>query len=111
MSSSLFTKIYKPIHMINNQCLRFYMSKPTILFIPMPIKNFNYESMDEFLLNANKIDINKFYKEVYKKTNNIIKNDEQIYIKTCGIDSKKQSHVQISNRPFDTDYGDELDVF
>jgi len=105
---SLFTRTCKQINVINKHWYRFYHSNHTKVFIPMPIKNFEFKSFEEFLSNAGEKDINMFYEKINAKTGHIFRDGDPIYIKTCDLDGKKNTHIQISNRPLKISYRSDI---
>lgn len=106
---SLSTRTCKQMKVRNKHWYRFCHSKPTMVFIPMPIQKFEYKSFDEFLCKANKEAIDDFYKKINESTGKILKDGDPIYIKTCDLDGRKNTHVQVSNRPLEMSH--RIDVY
>lgn len=95
---SLFTQTCKQRQLLNKFGCRFCYSDQTIIYIPIPMKKYNFDTFEEFLFKGNPEDINHFYKSINVDVHRFLQNKESVYIKMSNLDGKKNTHIQISNK-------------
>ena len=83
----------------NKYVTSFYnLSKSAILVIPIPKKNKNFCTLNEFCKNASITHQIKFWKKVASEIKKYKKNNEKVYLSTHGL-GIPYLHIRIENTP------------
>jgi len=75
----------------------------------MPMKNFQFKSINDFLLKGNNSEIVDFYNHINIETSKILHKKDSVYIQFCDFDGKKNTHIKITNHPIENSH--KIDIF